>query len=51
MYWQIIPNNDPHQGYDYEIGINDQNWDTFLSVANGTKNYVSAFDYSAYLLP
>jgi len=50
LYWQILPNNDPHQGYDYEIGINDVNWDTFLSVANGTKNYASAFDYSAYII-
>jgi mannan endo-1,4-beta-mannosidase len=51
MYWQILPNNDPHQGYDYEIGVNDQNWDTFQSVASNTKTYTSAFDYSPYLLP
>jgi len=50
MYWQILPNADPHQDYDYEIGINDQNWSDFVSVANGTKDYNSAFDYSGYII-
>jgi len=50
MYWQVLPNKDPHQGEDYEIGINDTQWDTFQSIASNTKNYNSAFDYSAYII-
>jgi len=49
MYWQIIPNNDPHEGYDYEIGVNDVNWEAFREVANNTQNYNAAFDFSEYL--
>jgi len=50
MYWQILPNNDPHYGYDFEIGINDQQWDTFKRVASNTSSYDCAFDFSHYLL-
>jgi len=50
MYWEILPNNDPHYGSDFEIGINDQNWNTFEQVANNTKNYDSPFNYGPYLL-
>jgi hypothetical protein len=50
FYWEIIPNKDPHYSYDYEIGINDQNWDTFVSIANQTKNFYSPFNFSPYLL-
>jgi len=51
LYWEILPNNDPHYGYDYEIGINDVNWNDFWPVANNTKSYSTPFDYSPYLLP
>eukprot|EP01087_Luapelamoeba_hula_P018495 TRINITY_DN5963_c0_g2_i1.p1 TRINITY_DN5963_c0_g2~~TRINITY_DN5963_c0_g2_i1.p1 ORF type:complete len:418 (-),score=62.83 TRINITY_DN5963_c0_g2_i1:72-1325(-) len=50
MYWQILPNNDPHYGTDYEIGINDVNWSTWSEVANNTQNYSSHWDWSPYLL-
>uniref|UniRef100_A0A6B2L8V3 mannan endo-1,4-beta-mannosidase n=1 Tax=Arcella intermedia TaxID=1963864 RepID=A0A6B2L8V3_9EUKA len=50
MYWQIIPNKDPHYGYDFEIGVNDQNWNTFQFVANKTTNYSTPFNYAPYLL-
>jgi len=49
FYWQILPNADPHYGSDYEIGINDQNWDTFLAVASNTSTYTTPFDFSSYL--
>jgi len=49
MYWQVLPNNDPHYGTDYEIGINDQNWDTLSAVANKTSQYNTPFDFSPYL--
>lgn len=25
FYWQILPNPDPHHGWDYEVGIDDVN--------------------------
>jgi len=50
MYWQIIPNKDPHYGYDFEIGINDQQWDVLKQVAGNTSSYSCAFDFSRYLL-
>jgi len=49
MYWEILPNNDPHYGYDYEIGINDQNWDTLSSVASNTSTYNTPFNFAPYL--
>jgi len=49
MYWEIIPNNDPHQGYDYEIGVTESIYSTFQSVAKGTSGYTSAFDFSKWL--
>merc|ERR1712137_43638 len=49
MYWEIIPNADPHWNTDYEIGIDDVNWNTFQQVANYTSTYQSSFDYSPYL--
>jgi len=51
MYWQILPNKDPHYGYDYEIGINDVNWDAFKAVASATSNYDTPFNFAPYLLP
>lgn len=49
MYWQILPNEDPHQSWDYEIGIGGVNWDTLKSVAAGTNQSQAAFDFSPYL--
>ncbi|KAI9729391.1 MAG: hypothetical protein M1834_006915 [Cirrosporium novae-zelandiae] len=51
MYWQVIPNDDPHDGWDYEVGITEHSyWPTMKSVMKGTSGYTGAFDYSAYLL-
>lgn len=49
MYWQVLPNEDPHQDWDYEIGINGLNWNTLKSVAKGASGYASAFDFSKWL--
>jgi len=49
MYWEVLPNNDPHYGYDYEIGINDQNWDTLAGVARNASNYNTPFNFGPYL--
>jgi len=50
MYWQVLPNNDPHDGYDYEIGINDQNWDTLSATASKASSYSTPFNFGPYLL-
>lgn len=49
MYWQIIPNTDDHESYDFEVGIGDVNWANLQSVALGTSNYTAAFDFSQWL--
>ncbi|GAB7321949.1 hypothetical protein MBLNU13_g03014t1 [Cladosporium sp. NU13] len=49
MYWQIIPNADPHDGYDYEVGINNANWGALKASAQVTRQYASAFDFSKWL--
>lgn len=50
FYWQILPNEDPHQDWDYEVGVGGVNWETLRDVAAGTAGYDSAFDFSDYLL-
>lgn len=50
FYWQILPNEDPHEDWDYEVGIEGANWETLRDVASGTASYDSAFDFSKYLL-
>lgn len=50
LYWQILPNNDPHDGWDYEVGIGDANWDALKSAVQGTSSYEAAFDFSDYIL-
>ncbi|KAH8118747.1 beta-1,3-mannanase [Phellopilus nigrolimitatus] len=51
MYWQVIPNADPHYGTDYEIGVNtDASWDTLKTASKAALQASSAFDFSAYLL-
>lgn len=51
IYWEIIPNADPHWDYDYEIGITDgANWDDFTSAVSISSHYPAAFDYSPWLL-
>ncbi|KAF9782566.1 hypothetical protein IL306_011070 [Fusarium sp. DS 682] len=50
FYWQILPNADPHQGWDYEVGINDVNWDALKRAGLAAGKANSAFDFSSYLL-
>jgi mannan endo-1,4-beta-mannosidase len=50
MYWQVIPNNDPHQDWDYEVGTPEGIWKTLASAMNNTRNVDSAFDYSPWLI-
>ncbi|KAF7798608.1 hypothetical protein EIP86_009830 [Pleurotus ostreatoroseus] len=50
MYWQVLPNADPHFGQDYEIGINDTYWDTLVAAVQEASSSPAAFDFSAYLL-
>ncbi|KAI0016881.1 beta-1,3-mannanase [Xylariomycetidae sp. FL0641] len=49
-YWQILPNEDPHSDWDYEVGIDGANWDTLKAVMQGTSDYEAAFDFSQWLL-
>jgi mannan endo-1,4-beta-mannosidase len=50
FYWQILPNADPHQGWDYEVGINDVNWATTKNAGIAAGKAESAFDFSKWLL-
>ncbi|KAH9923009.1 glycoside hydrolase [Amylocystis lapponica] len=50
LYWQVIPNGDPHSGFDYEVGLNDASWGTLKQAALDTAKANSAFDFSEYLL-
>ncbi|KAJ7584792.1 glycoside hydrolase family 5 protein [Mycena floridula] len=50
VYWQLITNKDPHQGEDYEIQVNGDDWDTIKSGALATSQLSDApFDFSASL--
>jgi mannan endo-1,4-beta-mannosidase len=50
MYWQIIPNKDPHQSYDYEVGITDDpSWTTLQALLKSAATYSSPFDFSKWL--
>lgn len=50
FYWQILPNPDPHSGWDYEVGINDVNWESLKSAGLAAGQADAAFDFSAWLL-
>ena len=50
FYWQILPNADPHQGWDYEVGINDVNWESLKEAGLAAGNVESAFDFRKWLL-
>ncbi|KAJ5147292.1 glycoside hydrolase family 5 protein [Penicillium atrosanguineum] len=50
FYWQVLPNEDPHSDWDYEIGIGGVNWDALKDAAANTASYESAFDFSEWLL-
>lgn len=50
FYWQILPNEDPHFDWDYEVGIDGVDWDALRSVGVETGGKQAAFDFGAYLL-
>lgn len=50
MYWQILPNEDPHQDWDYEVGINGKNWESLKAAGLAAGKASAAFDFSHYLL-
>lgn len=50
FYWQILPNADPHQGWDYEVGIEDVNWGALKDACLAAGKAEAAFDFSGYLL-
>ncbi|KAH9924706.1 glycoside hydrolase [Fomitopsis serialis] len=50
LYWQVLPNADPHAGFDYEIGLNDPSWSALQQAAQAAAQATAAFDFSAYLL-
>lgn len=50
LYWQVLPNADPHSGYDYEVALTDPSWDVLKTAALAAAQADAAFDFSAYLL-
>jgi len=50
FYWQILPNADPHDDWDYEVGINDVNWPALQAAGLAAGQATSAFDFSHWLL-
>jgi mannan endo-1,4-beta-mannosidase len=50
FYWQILPNADPHQGWDYEVGINDVNWGALKEAGLAAGKAEAAFDFDNWLL-
>ncbi|EGN98370.1 glycoside hydrolase family 5 protein [Serpula lacrymans var. lacrymans S7.3] len=50
LYWQVLPNADPHQDQDFEVGLNDSSWSTLQAAAQAALQATAAFDYSSYLL-
>jgi mannan endo-1,4-beta-mannosidase len=50
FYWQILPNADPHQGWDYEVGIGDVNWESLREAGLAAGRAQARFDFDAFLL-
>ncbi|VDB83765.1 unnamed protein product [Peniophora sp. CBMAI 1063] len=50
LYWQVIPNNDPHYGSDFEVGIGESGFTALAAVSEEALKASTPFDYSAYLL-
>ncbi|KAF8713818.1 Cellulase (glycosyl hydrolase family 5), partial [Rhizoctonia solani] len=49
LYWQILPNPDPHYGYDFRIGVQDPSWDSLKNAALDALTKPAAFDYTTWL--
>ncbi|KAL4904312.1 glycoside hydrolase superfamily [Aspergillus multicolor] len=50
FYWQVLPNADPHEGWDYEVGIGGENWEALKSAALAAGAVEAEFDFEKYLL-
>ncbi|KZM24925.1 hydrolase [Ascochyta rabiei] len=50
FYWQILPNPDPHFGWDYEVGIDDVNWTALQEAGLEAGQADAAFDFEKWLL-
>ncbi|KAF2851634.1 glycoside hydrolase family 5 protein [Plenodomus tracheiphilus IPT5] len=50
FYWQILPNPDPHQGWDYEVGVDDVNWGALKEAGIAAGQAETAWDFSKWLL-
>ncbi|EJD44896.1 glycoside hydrolase [Auricularia subglabra TFB-10046 SS5] len=50
MYWQLIPNADPHEDWDYEIGMDNDGWSQFVAASKSAITKSSPWDWSPYLL-
>lgn len=66
LYWEVLPNADPHVrssfniaisantvqqwGSDFEVGIGDPSWDTLQDAALAALSASAAFDFSEFLL-
>ncbi|KAG9121484.1 hypothetical protein FRC07_002553, partial [Ceratobasidium sp. 392] len=49
LYWQVLPNPDPHYGYDFEVGVQDPSWDTLKNAALDALTKPAAFDFTPWL--
>lgn len=49
LYWELITNQDPHEGEDYEIQVGGENWDTLKGLSQQTSGVAGAFDWSGPL--
>lgn len=50
FYWQILPDEDPHEDWDYKVDISDVNGDARKDAAANTASYESALDFLEWLL-
>ncbi|KAF2152259.1 glycoside hydrolase family 5 protein [Myriangium duriaei CBS 260.36] len=50
FYWQVLPNEDPHQGWDYEVGIDGVNWEDLKTASLAAAGAKSAFDFGRWLI-
>ncbi|GBE78489.1 hypothetical protein SCP_0113780 [Sparassis crispa] len=49
LYWEVLPDADPHEGDDFEIGLVDPSWPTLKQAALAAPRAPAAFDFSEYL--
>ncbi|KAL6300258.1 glycoside hydrolase [Sparassis latifolia] len=49
LYWEVLPDADPHEGDDFEIGLVDPSWPTLKQAALAAPRAPAAFDFSEYV--